>query len=728
MDNRLLARLTAGVLFLAAATPLLVAAVVLSALFSLPVPDDLPEPRAPEGSQISRVFDRTGKEIGVFREYELNTPVEMDDIPLHLKQAVIAVEDRNFYRHSGIDLRAITRALLADLRGRRIEQGGSTITQQYVKNAYTGSDRTFGRKAREAILASQLDNKADKELILFNYLQSIYLGEGAYGVGAAAETYFRKPVSEVTLSEAALLAGLIPAPSRYEPRANPGTAESRRKLVLDQMLGQGYITKAEHTTATRERVFAGGQFEPTRPATVVYPARAAVSDYPYFVDYLRRYLERTLGKDLVYRGGLEIRTTLDPTLQAVAEKAVTDSLAGTLPPLEMALVSVEPQTGFVKAFVGGRDFDAAEGQVNLALGKCNQPASSLPRDKVDVEASCWDPDYPAVEGGGSGRQPGSSWKPFVLAAAFAEGILDTKVYSAPGQYRIPNCRGDQCVVENFEGGGGGRASLREATHKSYNTVYAQVIQEVGVAAVGEMAKKLGISSAWVAEPEVHGVSYALGAQEVSPLDMASAFGVFATGGLRAEATPVEWIKDPKGELVVDNRERKPRRVLAEIIADNVTDVLKGVITSGTGTGADIGRPAAGKTGTSQEFGNAWFIGFTPELSTSVWIGDKTGNVPLLNVKGVARVTGGSIPAATWKAFMSEALKDVPPSEFRVPVPLTATSTTSSTLFDPNQFVPPPFEETTIPFDTTASTLDPTTTTLPPPTTTTTRRGLLQLPL
>ncbi|MGH9166007.1 MAG: penicillin-binding transpeptidase domain-containing protein, partial [Acidimicrobiales bacterium] len=306
----------------------------------------------------------------------------------------------------------------------------------------------------------------------------------------------------------------------------------------------------------------------------------------------------------------------------------------------------------------------------------------------------------------------------------AKGILDTKVYSAPSQYRIPNCKGDQCVVENFEGTAGGRATLRKATENSYNTVYAQVIQDVGVPEVGEMARKLGITSAWVASPEVHGVSYALGAQEVSPLDMASAYGVFATGGLRLEPTPIVSIRSADGKFTVDNRKRKPRRVVAEIIADNVTDVLKGVISGGTGTGANIGRPAAGKTGTSQEFGNAWFIGFTPQLSTSVWIGDKTGNVPLRNVKGLERVTGGSIPAATWKAYMTEALKDVAPTEFHTPLPLESTSTTSSTVFDPNLYTIPPETSTTVPFDSTSTLPPETTTTTEPTTTTTRRRGLL----
>ena len=684
VESPFLARITAIILVFAAAAPVVVAGLTYLALVTVPVPDELPVARAPGGSQISRVYDAAGVEIGQFTEFEQNRPVNPEDVPDVLKKAVVAAEDKNFYRHGGVDFAATIRALLADIRGGEIVQGGSTITQQYVKSAYTGGERTIARKVREGILARQLTRKADKEEILFKYLSTIYFGEGAYGVGAASETYFRKPVNELTLSESALLAGLIPAPSRLEPRGNQGAAETKRRSVLDRMLELGFITSEEHANASEERVWLAANGTIDRPSTNVYPARPQFTKVPYFVDYVRRYLEDKIGRDAVYRGGLEIRTTIDPKLQDAAERAAAEGLKGVDPAIEMALVSVEPQTGYVKALVGGRNFAAPDGQVNLALGKCAFPPANL-KDKVDVPATCWDDDAVRVEGGGSGRQPGSSWKPFVLAAAFAKGISDTKVYSAPSQYRIPGCTGERgCVIENYEGGGGGRVTLRQATHNSYNTVYAQVIGEVGVPEVAEMAKKLGISSAWVANPEMHGPSYALGAQEVAPLDMASAFGVFANGGMRVEPTPVQWVKDPDGDFIEDNRKPRPRRVLAQIIADNVTDVLKGVITEGTGTRADIGRPAAGKTGTAQEWRDAWFIGYTPTLSTSVWIGNKQRPTPLLNVKGVARVTGGSIPAETWKLFMAEALADVPPTDFNVPVSLDSTSTT---VFTPTT---PPF--------------------------------------
>ncbi|HET7487248.1 MAG TPA: transglycosylase domain-containing protein [Acidimicrobiales bacterium] len=718
MESPVLARVALAQLILSALAPVVVVVAVLISLATLPVPDELPPAKPPGGGQISRIYDATGQQIGQFSQYEQNRPVKPSDIPQVLKQAVVAAEDKNFYRHDGIDVAAAIRAMIADARGQEIVQGGSTITQQLVKNVYTGGKRTFSRKVREGILARQLSRKSNKDEILFQYLSTIYLGNGAYGVGAAAETYFRKPVNDLTLSEAALLAGLIPAPSRYEPRSNPSSAEVKRVIVLDRMLEQGYITRQQHDEAVALPVRLATSYGATsKSATYVYPARQVATKYPYFVDYVRRYLEDKLGRDAVYRGGLEIHTTIDPRLQAAAEAATTAGLDGVNPDIEMALVSVDPTTGHVKAMVGGRDFLAAGGQVNLALGKCPVQRADI-KDRIDVRATCWDKSAVTVEGGGSGRQPGSSWKPFVLATAFAKGIPDTKVYSAPSEYHIPHCTGPQCTIQNYEGESGGRATLREATEHSYNTVYAQVIGEVGVPEVGEMAKKLGITSAWVANPEVHSYSYALGVQEVSPLDMASAYGVFATGGIRNDPTPVLYIKGPDGKVLEDNREPHGRRVLAQVIADNVTDVLKGVILRGTGTRADIGRPAAGKTGTAEEWRDAWFIGYTPQLSTSVWMGNKLRPTPLLDVKTYPRVFGGSIPAETWKAYMSEALKDVPPTDFEAPAPLESTSTTGSTVFVPPTVTygtEPSGSTTTL--DTTPTTLEEPTT-LPPVTTTT----------
>ncbi|MGH9283045.1 MAG: transglycosylase domain-containing protein, partial [Acidimicrobiales bacterium] len=310
--------------------PIAVVVTVLGTFFFAPLPAVLPDPRPTVASRISRVYaiDAAGNrlEIGAFREFEQNTPVKRSDVPQILKQAVISVEDRGFYSHGGIDPRGSLRALWADLRKKRIEQGGSTITQQYVKNAYVGKERTIVRKIREAILASQLDRQVDKEEILFQYLSNIYLGEGIYGVGAASESYFRKPVSQLTLSEAAMIAGLIPAPSRYEPRGNPVLADSKRRLVLDKMLQEGYITKAQRAGAEQEKVWLASQGAPPGPATVVHPPPQQNTRFPFFVDHVRRYLELKYGPARVFRGGLEITVTMDPALQEHAEKTVAEAL------------------------------------------------------------------------------------------------------------------------------------------------------------------------------------------------------------------------------------------------------------------------------------------------------------------------------------------------------------------------------------------------------------------
>lgn len=668
---------TLGVfLICSAAVPITVSAVVLASFIFLPLPAALPEARAEIDSLISHIYavDSRGNpvEIGVFRKFEQKIPVRREDIPLVLKQAVVSAEDRNFYKHGGIDLRGSVRALWADVRNQELAQGGSTLTQQYVKNAYTDKKRTITRKVREAILASQLDRQFEKEEILFRYLSDVYLGEGAYGVGAASETYFRKPVSQLTLSEAALLAGVIPAPSFYEPRGNPAGAENKRKLVLGFMLDEGYIDQATHDQAVAQPVWLETQGKPPGPVTLVYMPLQQQTQFPYFVDYVKKYLYARYGEDKVDRGGLQIQTTLDMGMQRAAEETVTNALKGTGPPLEMGLAAVEPPTGFVKALVGGRDFyNGPYAQVNLALGKC--PDHPPPDKEVQVEPTCWKEPELLTEGGGSGRSPGSSWKPFVLATAFAKGFPPTRSYPAPNVYKIPNCKGDKCSINNYEGSSSGRADLRTGTWKSYNTLYAQLIKDVGIKDTAEMASKLGITSAWYS-PWKHGdprtaLNYALGTVDISPLEQASAYGVFAARGLRAEPTPVLKVVDAKGQVLEDNTKREPKRVIEEIVADNVTAVLRGVITSGTGTRANIGRPAAGKTGTSQVWRDAWFAGYTPTLSTAIWMGfaDKPRTMKLGKCGG--NCTGGTLPAATWKAFMSRALEGVPVTEFSEPAPI-----------------------------------------------------------
>jgi len=657
-------------LVVAVLAPLITAGTALAAVLYLPFPaPELPEPKPSVESRITHILDATGAEIGVLRRFDTSIPVEQNDIPEILKQAVVAAEDKRFYSHQGFDIMSAFRALWADFRNKEVVQGGSTITQQYVKKVYTGDEQSLARKIREAVLAGQLDRKVTKDEILYRYLNTIYFGGGAYGIGAAAESYFNKPVKDLSLTESALLAGLISAPSDFDPRANPERAESNRKDVLDEMLAQKRISGAQHVEATAQALFlvgpdgkgTDGEGEPPANATLVQPLELQSSTQPYFVDYVRRYLVAKYGDDLVYRGGLKVETTLDPRLQGLAEASVKESLDGTEAPLEMAMVSVEPSTGFVKALVGGRDFNLS--QVNLALGACPEGYEAPTEGPI------------CMAGGGTGRQPGSAFKPFTLARAFEDGIGPRRVYAGPGSYTVPNCTGD-CTVSNVESGGYGAITLREATVNSVNTVFAQLIGDVGVPETAEMAHRLGITMVPAdgiqANGDPYGISLTLGAAEVSPLDMAAAYAVFAARGNQFPATPVVKVTDAKGQVIEDNTKRTPKRVLSEVVSDNVTDALEGVMTSGTGRGAAIGRPegSAGKTGSADENRDAWFVGYTPALSTSVWMGYSDSNTRSLhNIKGVSRVFGGTIPAATWKDFMGAALKDAPAADFPKPAPL-----------------------------------------------------------
>lgn len=664
------AKAVATFLVVAILIPLVTAGTALASIVYLPLPaPPLPTPKPGIESRITRIYDAAGKEIGLLRKFDTSIPVKASDIPEVLKQAVVSVEDKRFYSHGGIDPVGAIRALWADLRGREVVQGGSTITQQYVKNVYTSGERTLARKIREAVLASQLDRKVTKDEILYRYLSNIYLGGGAYGIGAAAESYFKKPVNDLNASESAMLAGLISAPSDFEPRSNPTQAEINRVFVLNEMLAQGRIDPFHHAEAVAQKLFFPTAETPTPsgPATIVHPLELQSASEPYYVDYVRRYLSAKYGADIVYRGGLRVETALDPRLQGLAVDSVKKALSGTNPPLEMALVTVEPGTGFVRALVGGRDF--SKSQVNLALGRCVDGYEPPKEGPI------------CLDGGGSGRQPGSSMKPFTLAKAYETGIGPGRVYSGPGTYTIPGCRGNGCTIHNVESGSYGSISLKQATAFSVNTVFAQLIEDVGVKETAEMAHRLGLTmvdSEGIQRlgenaGDSYGVTLTLGAAEVSPLDMASAYGVFAARGLQFPATPIIKVTDANGKILEDNTKRVGKRVLAEAVADNVTDALKGVVNNGTGTGANIGRPdgTAGKTGSTDDNHDAWFVGYTPALSTAIWMGYSDSNTrSLKNIKGVATVYGGTIPASTWKAYMGEALKNAPAADFPKPAALT----------------------------------------------------------
>jgi penicillin-binding protein 1A len=650
---RNMTRVGAAFVIVAVLTPVAAAGTLLATNLLVPLPAKIPEPERLEAIQFSEVFDANGELIHVYKQFDQNIPVTPADLPDSIKEAVIAAEDRNFYNHQGVDIRGTIRALVTDVREGELAQGGSTITQQLAKNAYgAGKERSISRKIREAVLASQLDRSLSKERILYEYLSIVYFGEGAYGIGAAAQTYFLKPVNDLDISEAALLAGLIPAPSRFNPRADPGTAEIRRRQVLDAMLEEELITPEEHAEHKDRVVWLASQGPPPGPATTVQMPTFETAKYPWFIQYLTQHLAEELGsEDILYRGGLKIHTTLDRRVQEEAQNTVAETTEGAavhtsvdpntgaevLHTLQMSLTAVEPPTGFVRAMVGGRDF--AFNQANIATG--------------------------AGTFGGRGRQTGSAFKPFVLAEAFEQGITPSASYSGG-----PLTIGDYSP-ENYEGAGYGTISLRTATVKSVNTAFVRLMQDVGPENVVALANRVGVHIPPI-DPrnDGSGLSIALGSREVPTLEMAAGYGVFANSGVRVAPTPVVRVFDRDGELLVDNSEPRGDQVIKQATADNVTAVLRGVLTEGTAAGKGIGRPAAGKTGTAQRNKDAWFVGYTPTLSTAVFMGyDPLLPPPRSTVVKGRNLTGGSFPASAWQRFMRAALDGVPITDFNEPAPI-----------------------------------------------------------
>lgn len=640
-------RILVALMVAAFIVPPISAGVGIATLIKVPLPGDLPEERPQLKALPSVVLDSDGNEIGSFRGFDITVEITRDQIPQVLKDAVVAIEDRRFWEHDGVDFEGIARAARTNLELGGIEQGGSTITQQYIKNVYLSGERTIERKAREALLATELEQRISKNEILFRYLQTAYFGAGAYGVGAAAQNYFAKPVEDLDISEAATLAGLIQAPTRLSPRSAPKEAEARRRLVLQAMLDAEYISAEDYEREAARVIrqyYEAGLIASPKTIIAKRPPKGA-SEFPYFVDWVESELLEELGPDMLYREGLTIETTIDPELQRDAEAAVKARLETTEFPVEMAATTINPKTGHVLALVGGRDYEFS--QVNLALG------------------------------GSTGFQPGSSFKPIVLATAFAQGIPPETVYGAPAQWRAPGCGGKGCVISNYDNRGRGRLTLADALRLSVNTVFARLIMDVSVPATVEMARNLGLERI---DPDFpYGVSFALGVAETSPLEMASAYGTFANRGVRVEPTPILRVTDPAGNVLIDNSAPPGQRVLSEAVADNLADVMQLVVESGTGRRAQVeGHAIAGKTGTAQAYRAAWFVGFTPDRATAIWMGHADKLASLYNVNGVGKVTGGSHPAIAFAEIMTSALADVTPVEFPDPEPLPRPSINQQT--------------------------------------------------
>lgn len=604
---------------------------------------------------------------------ENRTYISLDQVSPRLIDAILAQEDRNFFSHSGVDPVSIGRALWTDLRHKKVAQGGSTITQQYVKNVYLNDDRTLMRKLREAALAVKLERTLSKDEILERYLNTIYFGRGAYGVEAASRSYFGKPAAELNLSESAFFAGLIRAPETGEPTRFPEEADRRRHNALVRLLNDGVINQAEMDAAevqsTAEMVL------PREVREGMGKVLGAEYGSEYFVDAVRQFLIEEFGAAATYGGGLRVYTTLDMSLQQAAYEVVTKTLDPNNPDdPAAALVSID-EDNRVLAMVGGTNFSTS--QVNLAMGQ---------------------------QGGGSGRGPGSAYKPFALARALMDGETLTSVYDAPSKKVFEGANNGA----NWEVTGGGSSSgewtLMDAMRVSSNTVFAQLILDVGPARVNEVARQTGVTSRLPDVPSV-----VLGAGEVSVLDMASSYATFRDRGAYGEPIFIERVTDASGRVLWEPYRRR-EQVLPVEVADAVTYSLAGVVTGGTGRSAAVpGHVVAGKTGTTTNNRDAWFVGYSCEVSTAIWMGypgaDDQGRPRLMNrFRGIA-VTGGSFPAQMWSEYMQRALDGRERCEFPT-VTLQTPSTTSTVLrcpvdgtdttdpFTPAELCPPITEETT----------------------------------
>ena len=571
-------------------------------------------------SSVTSVLSAEGKVLGEFF-VEKRVPVDLEEIPPYLRQAVVATEDRRFYEHAGLDLRGIVRAILKDIRAGRFKEGGSTITQQLAKVLFLNPEKTLQRKLKEAILALQIEKRYRKDEILSLYLNQIYLGSGAYGVEAAANRYFDKHVWELDLAECALIAGLPRGPTLYSPLVNPDKALARRATVLKNLRDTGYITDEQYEEAMSEPL--------QLKASSGLGTRA-----PYFIAYIRPQLEEILGENLLYRGGLTIQTTIKESWQRVAEVALEKGLLalesrhpsqnqGEDKP-QGAVILLNARTGTILTMVGGKDYESS--QFNRATMAY--------------------------------RQPGSSFKPIIYAYAIEKGYTQAdRIWDGPVSY--PQAGGTLWEPQNYSGGFEGEITLRKALEISQNIVTIKLLERLGPSPVVDFAHHLGIESVLLSN-----LSLALGTSEMTLLELASAYQVFANGGIWAEPSGIVEVFDHNGRSLWKDSPAS-RVVLSQDTAYIVTNMLQGVIKSGTGRAASsLPWALAGKTGTTEDSRDALFVGYSPAIVTAVWVG-KDSNSPLGE-----KETGARAALPIWRDIMEKVLPDTTGNDFEIPDNIT----------------------------------------------------------
>jgi penicillin-binding protein 1A len=560
--------------------------------------------------------------LGVVPSATNRQPLPLSKISPWLPEATVAIEDARFWQHGALDYQGIARALYQDIAQGHIVQGGSTITQELVRNLYIGNpQRTLSRKLREACLAEKLFQRLTRKQILEAYLNEVFYGRHAYGAQAAAQTYFSKSASQLNLVQAALLAGLPQAPTTDDPLVNPHLALARRNEVLRAMRKNGYITAGRLRQALQKPLML-------RPGHLYTQLHQ-----PNFFGWATQQLANRFGQRQVELGGLKVKTTLDPRLQALALQAVTHVMHSPADPAA-ALVAIDPRTGAVKAMI---DYLPSGRRMQFNL---------------------------ATQGH---RSTGSAFKPITLATALSEGDSLYSTFYGPPELLItdPQCATNNGPwdVHNYADEAAGTMNLLEATANSVNTIFAQLIAKVGVRNVVATAHRLGVTSNGPYFRPVCAIT--LGSVGFTPLELTDVYATFASGGVHHAPQAFESVREPNGKVIKLNT--TGQRILGANVAAELTDALQGVIQHGTGTAAAISRPAAGKTGTAENFQDAWFCGYVPQLATCVWIGYPGGEIPLENVEGVYQVFGGSLPAEIWHDFMGPAVANLPVENFPTPV-------------------------------------------------------------